>query len=215
MSVVTDIKPQKRKADHADIYLDNRRAFSLSLAIIHKAGLRIEQKLSQPEIEELIQEDRAQAAFDAALHFLAYRPRSEAEIRARLRRRKFDEKAIESALHRLEGQGLIDDVAFAQFWRENRDSFSPRSKRLLQMELRAKGVSTETIDEVIEGLDDQSGAYRAGAKKARVLRTLDYAIFREKLGAFLQRRGFSYDVVSVTVERLWSEREEVDDDNSL
>lgn len=134
MSVVTDIKPQKRKADRADIYLDNKFAFSLSLTVIHKAGLRIDQSLSQPEIEELTQEDHTQAAFDAALHFLGYRPRSETEIRARLQRRKFDEKAIESAIHRLEEQGLVDDLAFAQFWRENRDSFSPRSKRLLEME---------------------------------------------------------------------------------
>jgi len=215
VSVVTDIKPQKRKADHADIYLDNRRAFSLSLVVIHKAGLRIDQNLSQPEIEELIQEDCAQSAFDAALHFLAYRPRSEAEIRARLRRRKFDEKAIDSALQRLEEQGLIDDLAFAQFWRENRDSFSPRSKRLLQIELRRKGVPLNTIEEVVESSDDHLNAYRAGAKKARALRALDLSAFRERLAAFLQRRGFSYDVVGPTVERLWREREETDDASSL
>ena len=214
MNVITDIKPQKRQSDRADIYLDNRRAFSLSLAVIHKAGLRLDQNLSPPEIEELIQEDIAQAALDAALHFLAYRPRSESEIKARLRRRKFDEKAIESVLQRLEEQGLIDDLAFAQFWRENRDSFSPRSKRLLKMELRRKGVPLNTIEEAVESSDDQFNAYRAGVKKARALRALDYGAFREKLGAFLQRRGFSYDVVGPTVERLWREREEADDDNS-
>jgi len=214
LNVITDIKPQKRKADLADIYLDNKLAFSLNLAVIHNAGLRIEQNLSQPEIEELIREDRAQAAFDAALHFLGYRPRSETEVRARLYRRKFDEKAIESALQRLEEQGLIDDSAFAQFWRENRDSFSPRSKRLLKMELRTKGVPPSVIEETVESLDDQLNAYRAGAKRVRALKALEYSAFREKLAGFLQRRGFGYDIIGPTVERLWGEREEANTDSS-
>lgn len=77
--------------------------------------------------------------------------------------------------------------------------------------MRMKGVSAETIDEVVDDLDDQSSAYRAGTKKARALRTLDYSDFREKLGAFLQRRGFSYDIIGTIVERLWGEREEADE----
>ena len=215
MSIVTDIKPQKRKGDRANIYLDNKFAFSLNLALIHEAGLRVGQNLSQPEIEELARQDRSCAAFDASLHYLRYRPRSETEVRARLRRRKFDEEAIDSAIHRLEEQGHIDDVAFAQFWRENRESFSPRGKRLLKVELRGKGVHPETIDEVVDGLNDEVNAYRAGVKKARALVALDYRTFRDKLAAFLQRRGFGYDVIGATVERLWREQKEADDDNSL
>jgi regulatory protein len=215
LNVITDIKPQKRQSDRADIYLDNKLAFSLSSAIIHKIGLRIEQNLSASEVEELIQEDHAQTAFDAALHFLGYRPRSEAEIRARLRRRKFDERPIENAIQRLEEQGLIDDLAFAQFWRENRDSFSPRSKRLLEMELRTKGVPPHVIEDTLESSDDQLNAYRAGAKKARALQALEYSAFREKLVALLQRRGFGYDVIGSTVERLWSEREKAGTGNGL
>ncbi len=210
MSVLTDIRPHKRKADRADIYLDDKLAFSLRLVVIHKVGLRRGQNLSQPEIETLIQEDVAQTAFDAGLRFLSYRPRSEAEIRARLQRRKFDEKAIDSAIRRLGEEGLVDDPAFAQFWRENRDSFSPRSRRLLKMELRTKGVPRSVVEEAVESSDDQVNAYRAGAKRVGALKALEYAAFREKLAAFLQRRGFGYDVIGATVERLWREREEAD-----
>jgi SOS response regulatory protein OraA/RecX len=53
-------------------------------------------------------------------------------------------------------------------------------------------------------------AVEAGARKARALGMLDYSTFRERLAAFLQRRGFSYDVIGPTVERLWQEREEAD-----
>jgi len=214
VSIVTDIRPQKRKTDRANIYLDSKFAFSLNLAVIQEAGLRVDQNLSPPEIEELARQDRSRAAFDASLHYLHHRPRSKAEVRTRLRRRKFDEEAIDNAIRRLEEQGLIDDVAFARFWRENRESFSPRSERLLKMELRGKGVHPETIDQVVEGLDDEVNAYHAGAKKARALEALDYWSFRQKLGDFLRRRGFSYDVIGPTVDRLWGERGEADDGSS-
>jgi len=58
---------------------------------------------------------------------------------------------------------------------------------------------------VLDGIDDEESAYRAAQKRGRTLAKEDYETFRRKLGAFLRRRGFSYEVVSRTTERLWQE----------
>jgi regulatory protein len=133
---------------------------------------------------------------------LSYRPRSEAEIRMRLRQ-GFDQKTIDRVILQLEARRMIDDVAFAKFWIENRESFSPRSERMLKLELKRKGIAVEVIDEVLDGSDEDGAAYRAAQKKARLLSQEDYDVFRRKLGAFLRRRGFSYEVANHAVERLW------------
>ena len=145
---------------------------------------------------------------NAALHSLTRLPRSESELRSRLRQRGFEDAHIDKTLSKLKEQGLTDDVAFARLWTENRESFSPRSRFLLQRELRKKGLDEEIIAATVEGVDEESSAYRAAQKKARILKTSDYSSFQGKLIGFLRRRGFGYDVCRRTVNRVWQERSE-------
>jgi regulatory protein len=58
---------------------------------------------------------------------------------------------------------------------------------------------------------DEERALRAGRKKAMALANapnIDYAAFRNRLGSFLQRRGFGYQVTARTVRALWKELKE-------
>ncbi|MBE0415196.1 MAG: RecX family transcriptional regulator [Dehalococcoidia bacterium] len=203
MKTITAIEAQKRGKDRFNVFLDGAFAFSLRREVVQEEGLHPGQMLSDSQIEELGRADLSGKCLDAALRLLSYRPRSEAEIRARLSRR-FDGKIIERVLLQLKARQMIDDAAFAQFWRENRESFSPRSKRFLKLELRRKGIEPGVIDEVLEGIDEEESAFRAAQRKGRTLER-DYETFRRKLGAFLSRRGFSYGVINRTVERLWQE----------
>jgi regulatory protein len=109
-------------------------------------------------------------------------------------------------LVRLRQTGLVDDAAFARYWVENRDAFSPRGSRALRAELRLKGVGDEEVRGVLEdGRDEAAGAHAAGERKARQLKGLDRRTFRQRLGAFLARRGFSYDAISQVTDRLYAE----------
>ena len=115
---------------------------------------------------------------------------------------------IEAVIARLKEQGLVDDMAFAQFWKDNRESFSPRSQWLTRLELRRKGVANDIIDQVVNTIDDDDSAYRAALSKARSLPLSDYQSFRRRLGEYLKRRGFSYGVINHTVERVWQEQQD-------
>ena len=97
-------------------------------------------------------------------------------------------------------------MAFAQFWKDNRESFSPRSQWLTKLELRRKGVASDIIDQMVDTIDDDDSAYRAVRSKARGLAYSDYQSFRRRLGEYLKRRGFSYGVINNAVERMWQEQ---------
>lgn len=204
MRTITAIEEQKRRRERVSIFLDGRFAFSVGRGVVEEHGLHPGQVLSDSRVEELAAADLVGKCLNAALRLLSYRPRSEAEIRTRLSRRFYME-TIEGVILRLRERQMIDDVAFATFWREQRDSFSPRSRRLLKAELRNKGIDRELIDEVLDGIDDEESAYRAAQKRVHTLAKEDYETFKRKLGAFLRRRGFSYEVVNHTTERLWQE----------
>lgn len=147
-----------------------------------------------------------QNCFDAACRYLTYRPRSEEELRQRLLQRGFENEVVEKTIVRLKEQALIDDSAFAEFWKDNRLSFKPRSKRLIIKELRDKRVDSETIDQATRDIDDEANAYRLGYSRMHSLAHLDYPDFCRRLSNYLSYRGFSCEVIKDTVARLWRER---------
>lgn len=206
MKTITSIEPQKRYKERVNLYLDGAFAFSVSAMVVAEAGLHVGQRLSSEDVEKLRDAETYARSLNSALRFLNQRPRSEAEVRARLRRYGYDPEIVERVISRLKELKLVDDLAFAQFWRENRENFRPRSRRLIDLELRQKGVDAETIAEATAGVDDELSAYRAAQRKTKSLTGLDYPNFRKRLGAFLKQRGFTYEVINQTIERVWQEQ---------
>ncbi len=204
---ITAIEKQRRRR-RANVYLDGRFTFSLSLGLLTEAGLHEGDALTPQQVDSLRQADVRHQAHEAALRLLAYRPRSEAEIRQRLARRGLPPQVVQETIARLRDQGLLSDAAFARFWVETRDQTSPRGRRLLWQELSAKGIERETIRQAIAPVAEEDAALRAAQKKARHLQGQDYSIFRRRLGDFLLRRGFPYPTVRTIVERLWLERQQ-------
>ena len=206
MKKVTAIRAGKRgRGKRVNVFLDGRFAFSLETEVAMKNNLRLEQELAEDEIEALTGADLFQRCLNAAFRYLDYRPRSEAELRERLQRRGFEADNVEAVLVRLREKGLVDDLAFAQFWKDNRETFRPRSQWLTKLELRRKGVTDNIIDQVVADVDDKDSAYRAAQSRAHRLPDSDYEGFRHRLGGYLKRRGFGYSVINHTVERLWQE----------
>ena len=202
---ITAIKAQKRNRQRVNIYLDGSFAFGLSRFV---AGwLEPGRKLSDAEIEKLLEEDSYEVAFQKALQFINYRPRSVDETRRRLFKKGFSEEVVEKTIAKLLERNWLDDLEFSRQWIENRNTFRPRSDRLLSYELRLKGVADDTIQRALEkfGGDENELAYQAGIKKAKQCCTETKLDFQKKVGGYLGRRGFLYGIVKPTVERLWKE----------
>ena len=159
-----------------------------------------------PELSHTIVELDSQyiKAKNAALRLLAYRSRSEAEVRRRLLGR-FTGEVIDRTLSDLRRQGLLNDAAFAKEWREQREKFRPKGPAVIRQELQRLGLNREVIQDALSDFDTDGNAYRAGSRYAAKLPVEDARQFRRKLGGFLLRRGFEGEVLGRIIERLWRE----------
>lgn len=123
-----------------------------------------------------------------ALLFVSFRPRSEKEIREYLGKKLHRSHTtapivLEKVLARLRELGYADDVKFAAWWVGQRTGRKPKGKKLIEHELRRKGI-TQEVD-----IDEKELARRAIEKKKGKLDT-------PKLVAYLQRRGFDWETIS-------------------
>jgi regulatory protein len=204
MKKITAIEVQKKNPNRVNIYLDDQFAFGLSRIVA--AWLSAGQTLSDEKIAALQTEDAREVAMQKALRFLGYRPRSMQEVRANLEKHEIPEAVIDSTLKRLQENGLLNDQDFAQAWVENRNTFRPRSRRALSMELRRKGLDDEIVQKVLdETVNEDALALEAARKYVRKVQGLEWQDFRQKLGGFLGRRGFSYSVTAQVLQKIWAE----------
>ncbi|MBN2256755.1 MAG: RecX family transcriptional regulator [Anaerolineaceae bacterium] len=203
--IITALEPQKHRTNRVNVHLDG--AYAFSLACIVSAWLSVGRELSDTEIDNLLRDDSFEEATQAAMRFINYKPRTAAEVRKRLVEHKIPEAAIEHTLTRLTQTGLINDDKYARDWVESRQASHPRSARMIAFELRRKGIGRLEIETAMsEACDDDQQAYQLASQKISRYEGLEYPEFREKLGSLLARRGFSYEVATRTVNRLWSEQ---------
>ena len=167
----------------------------------------------------------AEASVEIAARFLGTRPRSRWEVERRLRRARASDPTIQGTLDHLASLGLVDDLAFAHWWVEQRDRHAPRGRRLVEAELRQHGIGLDVIELLRDDLaaletraHDSSGAPGAErgedvelpiseAERARIalvqhLRGRPLPGDRralQRLGMFLIRRGFDPDTARSTL----------------
>lgn len=198
---ITALKLQKNNPERVSVFLDGEFAFGVTLDVA--ARLRKGQQLSDAEIADLCANDEVDRAYQAALRYLAARPRSRAEVVRRLREKGHTEEAIDAALQRLEARSYVDDAAFAAFWVENRSRFRPRSAAAVAHELRQKGIEDETIRAAVNEIDEEGAAWSAVAGQIDRWRALTKAEFDRKIMAHLARRGFGFEMARRIARRAW------------
>ena len=116
---------------------------------------------------------------------------------------------IAATTERLADLGYLDDAAFARWWGEQRDRHSPRGRRLVEAELRQRGVPRDVIeayrdehaaperapeDEGLPGSEAQR-AEEALEKHLRGRPMPTDARAVQRVGMYLMRRGFDPDTV--------------------
>lgn len=199
MPTITAVTRQKRAKDFYNIFVDGEYMLSLSDMEVATLSIHEGQELSTEEVDELRERAGSSKSYNMALRFIEVRPRSVAEVRDYLERKGAGE--IDTVIERLRANGLLDDVEFASIWIANRQALRPRSERMLVLELRRKGVAPTNIATAlaaVEGDSDLDAAVAIAAKKRR-LGSYDEP---KKLGAYLARQGFSYEVIKKALARL-------------
>lgn len=139
---------------------------------------------------------------------LRSRPRSEYEIRLRLKEKGYDGAVIDGVVDGLRRTGDIDDVKFARFWIDSRMNMNPMGDVILKHELKLKGVSDSVIEATLENkratYDEYEVAFNMAAEKYKRFQKLDKKKALKRVYDFLLRRGFKYDTIRAITDKLIS-----------
>jgi regulatory protein len=143
--------------------------------------------------------------YNSSLRFMSYRPRSEKEVRDKLKRKKVDPSIIEKIITKLKGQKFINDEEFAKWWIDSRLRFRPRSINLIKRELLLKGLDKELIDAQISNFqfpisNELENAKKLIQKKIKRYRNLSKQEIYQKLGRYLASKGFDWDTIKQSID---------------
>jgi regulatory protein len=213
---ITALRAQAHESQRVNLFIDGEFALGVSLNTIAQEGLYVGKVLDEAAWLRLRATEYHNKALQLAMRYLDSRPRSAAELREKLTRKEIPPEAIDSALARLQELGLVDDAAFARYWVENRQILRPRGTQALRDELRRKGIDRNVIEATVrdeELVGDQSaGAWQLARKALRkYAQSPDKQTFQRRMGGYLQRRGFSFDVIRPVIDGLWLELREAAD----
>ena len=203
---ITAIEEQARHKDRVNIYVDGTFAIGLFTDVAVALSLKIGQEMTAEGLTALADAEHRRRAKEDAYRLLSFRARTEKEITDRLKRREYDEIVIAETVAYLHEQSLLDDADFAARFAATRSK--THGDRAITMELRQKGVSADTIKETLADAadtDTETDTVRALAVRRVGERPADKSPgAKQKLWAFLARRGFGSDVIKRVVAELYS-----------
>ncbi len=199
---VTSIESQKHATTRYSIFLDGAFAFGIGRDLLLESGIAKGEFLDQDRLDAILAKDAVDRAVSAAMRALDQRMQTSQELRTRLLRKDFESATIDAALEKLTEYGFLNDERFAELWIENRLAHRPRGKRMLEQELRQKGIDREIVQETVSGMeiDDRTGALELARKRFKSVQGLPPDEQKKKLTGILARRGFDYGTIRATLE---------------
>ena len=155
-------------------------------------------------------------ALNKAINYLSFRPRSEKEIREYLLGKNKPQKKtfappsfeiIDAVVLKLKELRFLNDREFAASWVRSRIEYKPKSKSIIKMELRQKGISAELIEEVLQSRigkkDDITIARGLLEKRRKRYEDMKIQERYQKAGGFLARKGFSFEVIKSVIDEVF------------
>jgi len=207
--VITKLQATKR-GNRINVYIDKQFAITVSIRLLSEEALFQGKRLSKNEAEKIRKKAILDLCYDRVVDLLSRRPRSEYEIRTyivrKLKTKKDKNVLIDDLIESLKKKQLIDDKKFAKWWIRSRIAFKPRGSYLVTKELLVKGVDKDTIASALEDASFRKSefklALRAGEKKVRQMKEITDIKNIRRFIAYLQRKGFSYDIAKRALKNL-------------
>ncbi len=200
---ITSIEYQKNP-NRVNIFVDNVFSFGISDELRYKNNLEVGLEINDSLIEDLLDQEEQGKALNQALNFLSYRKRSEKELAMALRRKGFSQSCIEYAVDYCKDHNYINDYDFAEAYIRDKTNLAKLGVERIRHELTLKGIDRDIIDRVlVVDKDEQLElAMELSEKRLRSYENDSYEKKYRKLSGYLQRRGYSYDIISKVLKNL-------------
>jgi regulatory protein len=144
---------------------------------------------------------------ERAFRLLSFKPRSVAEMRARLLEKDWtDEATVGRAIARLEELGYLNDAQFAANLAQSRLTVKPVGRVRLRRDLQRKKLPAQTVedalDEAYETNREEPLIEEAIRKRLRLKGAPKTPEESKKLFDYLMRRGFNYELVRRKIREI-------------
>ena len=144
-------------------------------------------------------------ARDIAIRALGPRARSRMEITQLLRKKNVEDEIVTTVCDDLELHGYLNDLDFAIQWVESRARQKKVAKKIIESELRSKGINQEFISESLATISTD-GEYEMGmelaAKRFRSIAHLDKDVIYRRLQSMLARKGYEMGTISRVLKEI-------------
>lgn len=200
--VITKVQAQKAK-NRFNIYINDEYAFPVDDNLLVQNRLIKGKTLTEAEIEELREKGELSKGYQAALHFLNFKMRTEKEIRDYLADK--DYQSLEPIIQKLKENRLINDTEYAKSYVRTYSTLKLEGPKKIERALSAKGLTKE---EILTGLDEY--AYDLQTENAKELaekvlkrqRNKSSREMMQKVREQLMNKGFESEVIQLAIEEL-------------
>lgn len=199
MHILTKIEGQAKNKNRVNIYIDGSYSFACHMEIILKYGLREGMEIDRKELWKLIEEDENQRAFQAGLHYLSYKPRTNYEMRNYLIKKGYKDSTVEGTLEKLLHYKYIDDHQYAKSYIINSMETKKKSSEIIRLDLIKRGIPSEIIHEYISIFTHEKNLEIAREISNEYFyrkSDLPFKQLKNKLTQLLVRRGFSWEIIN-------------------
>lgn len=200
--VITKVQAQKAK-NRFNIYINDEYAFPVDDNLLVQHRLIKGKTLTEDEIEELREKGELSKGYQAALHFLNFKMRTEKEIRDYLIDK--DYQSLEPIIQKLKDNRLINDEEYAKSFVRTYSTLKLEGPKKMERALAVKGLTKE---EIMTGMDEY--AYDLQVENARQLaekvlnrqRNKSSKEMIQKVREQLMTKGFESDVIQLVLDEL-------------
>ncbi|PSQ96316.1 MAG: recombinase RecX [Bacteroidetes bacterium SW_11_64_17] len=190
---ITHLDPQANNDDRVSVFLDGEFAFGVHEDLVVRHGLQVGARLTAEEIREIEADEEYVDAKQTALDYLAYKPRTEQEVRRKLRKQDVSRLVIDDVIARLYELEYLDDESYAHDYAHNRFSSKKYGPVRIRRELEERGVDRHLAEAAWE---------HAEKRWPRLADEDDPRRRRQKLYRYLRRRGFTSDTIRPILDEL-------------
>lgn len=202
MAEITSITPQQKDKTRCNLEIDGKFYCGMKLDTVLKSGLKVGMSIDTDFLSHLQLESEKLTALDKALKHISVTMKTEKEIRDFLRRKGYLQEVTDYVLDKMKDYGFVDDETFASSYIES--ASKRKGSRLIQLELRQKGVDGQTIDDALSALDDETESAKRCLERYMRGKPFDEATIRKAYRNLLSK-GFDYDTAKQAIESLKNE----------
>ncbi len=200
---ITDLKEQVKDDTRVNVYINEKYVFSISKLDVAFYHLKVGEEITDKTYDEIFENVVLAKAKMTAMSYLSYKDRSKKEVIRKLKEKGYTREVTKQTLKFLISYGYINDLEFSKKFVKQRVNSKGYGKFKVVRELREKGIADEIIERVTEniGESEEEMALVLARKKAKNLDLSEYKD-KQKLFAYLQRRGYSFEIIKRVLEKL-------------